>query len=84
MMARVLAAAVGGYVLAHLLPLALVALLPVGRADAVLIAVQLGFAVHAAVILWCFAARTALRAWGGLVLAGAPAGLVLAATGAWA
>lgn len=82
--ARLSAAAVGGYVLAHLLPLAVVALLPISRVDAVLAAAQASFAVYAVVIIWSFAARSAARAWMGLLLTALASLLVLAVQGGMA
>ncbi|MET0311912.1 MAG: PepSY-associated TM helix domain-containing protein [Burkholderiaceae bacterium] len=58
---RVLAAAVGGYLLASLLPIPLVAPWPLARADAVITAMMASFAVYTAAIMAAFASRTALR-----------------------
>lgn len=75
---RIAAAALGGYALATLLAIALAGVLPAARADAVLTAMLSAFAVHAAAVLWAFAARSAGRAWLGLLLPTA-----LAAAVAW-
>lgn len=68
---RLLAGGVGGYALAQVLPVALVAVagaaLP--RADAVLVAMQLSFTVYALAFMGAFAARSACRAWVGIGLA---------------
>lgn len=76
--ARVAAAVFGGYALAHTLPIAVSAALPVDRADATLTAIQTSFLVFTAAVLWAFAARSAFAAWMGLL---APA--VLAGLAAW-
>ncbi len=75
---RIAAAVLGGYALATLAAMALAAALPTARADAVLAAMLCAFAIHAAAALWAFAARSAGRAWLGLLLPTA-----LAAVLAW-
>lgn len=74
--ARSLAGGVGGYALAQVLPVALVAPWPLARADAALIALQLSFAVYAGAVLWAFAARSAGQAWAGIALLGLTAAAV--------
>lgn len=64
---RILAAVLGGYALATSSGAALAGLLPASRADAVLGAMLSAFAIHAAAVLWAFAARSATRAWFGLL-----------------
>ncbi|MEF9962835.1 MAG: DUF3649 domain-containing protein [Comamonas sp.] len=68
---RLLAGSLGGYALAQLLPVALVASLApaLPRADAVLVAMQLSFVVYALALMAAFAARSARRAWAGMLLA---------------
>ena len=68
---RLLAGSLGGYALAQLLPVALAASLApaLPRADAVLVAMQLSFAVYAAALMAAFAARSAGRAWAVMLLA---------------
>lgn len=68
---RLLAGGLGGYALAQLLPVALVASLApaLPRADAVLVAMQLSFVVYAAALMAAFAARSPGRAWAGMLLA---------------
>ena len=75
---RLLAGSLGGYALAQLLPVALVASLApaLPRADAVLVAMQLCFVVYAAALMAAFAARSAGRAWAGMLLAGLGSALV--------
>lgn len=80
---RVLAAALGGYALAALLSSALALLLPrisnASRADAVLIASLLSFAVYTVAALWVFHARSASRAWAGLGLWTLASGMMILA-----
>lgn len=76
---RALAAAVGGYLLASVLPVPLAALWPMARVDAALAAMAASFAVYTAAVMWAFAARSASVAWAGL--AGM---LTLSALAAWA
>jgi hypothetical protein len=70
-LARLAAALVGGYAAANALALAVSALWPGPRADAVLAALLLCFAFHAAAVMWAFAARSARAAWAGLLLVAA-------------
>lgn len=65
---RVVAAVVGGYGLATLVALAVAALLPVPRGEAVLAATISSFVAYLFAALWVFAARSAARAWLGLAL----------------
>ncbi|WP_068639702.1 DUF3649 domain-containing protein [Thauera butanivorans] len=80
---RVVAAVFGGYALANLLPLALAGLLPIGRAESVMAALLLSFAVYTAAILWAFAARSAGWAWAGVLVPAVLAGVLLAVQRAW-
>lgn len=75
---RILAAVVGGYALAALTSVAALAL-PLSRVEAVLTGTQLSFLVYAAAVVWVFAARSAWRAWGGLIAVAVP----LATAAAW-
>ncbi|MEN3159387.1 DUF3649 domain-containing protein [Alkalimonas sp. NCh-2] len=79
LIARILAATFGGYALAHTLPVALMALLPIAAGEAALAAIQMSFLVYLLAVLWCFAARTATHAWLGLLLSVLVSGLT-----AWA
>jgi len=77
--ARALAAIGGGYALASTATALLSLLLPVfgmTRADAVTTATLLSFTVYVCAVLWVFAARSAARAWAGLLL---PAAVLAAA-----
>lgn len=78
---RVLAALLGGYALAALMASALAlafAALGLGtRAEGVQAAGLLSFALYTGAAIWCFAARSALRAWLGLAVVGLACGAVL-------
>lgn len=69
---RVLAASAGGYAFTWLATAALALLLrdgwAVARADAVLTAAMTGFVVYTVVIIAVFHARSATRAWVGLLV----------------
>jgi hypothetical protein len=74
LLSRIVAALFGGYALAALASVAVVAL-PVSRSEAVLTGMLLSFAVYAGAVIWVFAVRSAWRAWAGLVAAALPLGL---------
>lgn len=76
--ARVLAAILGGYAVAYAFTAALARLLPLAKVDALIIASLLSFVIYTLAILWAFAARDAWRAWAGMGVA-----LPLAAIGFW-
>ncbi|WP_235907600.1 DUF3649 domain-containing protein [Siccirubricoccus phaeus] len=78
-LSRTLAAVVGGYAVGALVSVACALLLPMPRAEAVLTGMMLSFAAYAGAVLWAFAARSAWRAWAGILL---PALLLAAAS--WA
>ncbi|PAT41234.1 iron uptake protein [Vandammella animalimorsus] len=71
LVARVIAAIVGGYALAALASVAAVAL-PMPKAEGVMAGMLLSFLVYACAVVWVFAARSALRAWAGLLAAALP------------
>ncbi len=73
---RIIAALLGGYVLAALSSVAVLAL-PMPKPQAVIAGMLASFLVYAGAVIWVFAVRNAWRAWLGLLLAGAP--LLLAA-----
>jgi hypothetical protein len=75
-LSRCIAAAVGGYVLVSLLQLAMVAMLPWDHYKAMLFSSQTSYLYYTGVIIWCFAARTAKRAWLGLALVALPLALI--------
>jgi len=72
---RSVAAIVGGYVLAALATMLLSVSLPMARAEAVMTATLLSFAIYTCAVMWVFATRSALRAWLGLLI---PAALIAA------
>lgn len=67
LLSRLLAGVGGGYAVAALFTAVLSSTLPMARSEAVLTATMASFAVHAAVIIWAFAARSALRASAGVL-----------------
>jgi hypothetical protein len=67
---RIVAAALGGYVLAALASICLAWTLPLTRPEAVVSSMMLAFVVYLIVVLWCFACRSAWRAWAGIALPG--------------
>ncbi len=85
LVSRIVAAIFGGYGLAALSSIAVLAL-PVAPAQAVIGGVLASFAVYAGAVVWVFAVRSARRAWVGLAVAAAalaiPAGLVWTGAGA--
>ena len=69
---RIIAASTGGYVIVSLSHIALAVLLPVDRNKALLFSMETGFLSWSLIIIWSFFARTATRAWLGLVLLALP------------
>ena len=72
---RILAAAVGGYILTALLSIALallLAMLGMNKAEAVLGVTIASFLVYASIVMAVIHARTPTRAWLGLAAAGLP------------
>lgn len=67
---RLAAALLAGYAASNGLAIGLAALLPGGKAEAVLAATMLSFVLYALAVLWAFAARTPGLAWLGLLLLG--------------
>ncbi len=63
MASRVAAAILAGYFLAHAATAFLTLVLPLGKADRVIFASLLSFAVWTAAVVHVFAARSAWRAW---------------------
>ncbi|MFC5357341.1 DUF3649 domain-containing protein [Azospirillum himalayense] len=80
LVSRIAAALFGGYALAALASVAVLAL-PMSTPQAVLTGEMASFLVYAAAIIWVFAVRSALRAWAGLLVVAAP--LLLAAWSVW-
>jgi Protein of unknown function (DUF3649) len=65
---RCVAAAVGGYAIVTLLHLAMTVVLPWDVHKSMLFISQTGYLYYTGIIIWCFAARSARRAWLGLAL----------------
>jgi hypothetical protein len=63
---RVLAAALGGYLVAALFSVCLAQWLPFTRAESVVLAMTVSFLGWLLVALWCFACRRAWQAWLGV------------------
>lgn len=64
---RTIAAVGGGYAFASVTSIFLSRVLPLPRAEAVMTAVLLSFCAYTVAVVWVFAARTAIRAWLGLL-----------------
>lgn len=75
---RAIAAIGGGYVLGALVAAAFALFLPMNRLDAALTGTLASFVVYALAVMWVFAARTAWRAWLGLLIPCALLGALLA------
>jgi len=73
---RAIAAAAGGYLVVTLLHLATTVVLPGADYKTLLFTSQTGYLYYTGIIIWCFAARTARRAWLGLALVAAPLALI--------
>jgi hypothetical protein len=65
---RVIAAIIGGYVLANLIAILLSHLLPMSQPEAVMVSMLCSFAVYAAVAMWVFTTKTATKSWVGLLI----------------
>ncbi|MDZ5433521.1 DUF3649 domain-containing protein [Pseudomonas fluorescens] len=77
---RVLAAVLGGYLITSLASVCLTLWVPMARAEAVVTGMMSSFVVYLLAVIWCFACRTAWRAWFGLIV---PCLLLVAVSG-WA
>lgn len=71
LVSRIIAALLGGYLLAALCSVAALAL-PIDPQQAVFTGMLASFLLDAGAVVWVFAVRSARRAWLGLVLAAAP------------
>lgn len=80
LVSRIAAALFGGYALAALASVAVLAL-PMAKPQAVLTGMLASFAIYAGAVIWVFAVRSALRAWAGLLIVAAP--LLAAAWSVW-
>lgn len=76
LISRIVAALFGGYGLAALSSVAVLAL-PMSKSQAVLTGMLASFAIYAGAVIWVFAVRSALKAWTGLIIVAVP--LLLAA-----
>ncbi len=65
---RVLIAAVGGYALTSVATIFLALVWPLPKAQAVMAATMLSFALYAIVVIWVFSVGSAKRAWLGVLL----------------
>jgi hypothetical protein len=67
LISRIVAAVLGGYALAALSSVAVLAL-PLSKPQAVLTGMLASFAIYTAAVIWVFAVRSALKAWAGLII----------------
>jgi hypothetical protein len=65
---RAIAAIGGGYAVSALWAAAIATWLPATKVEAALTATLIALIVYPCAIMWCFAARSAVRAWAGLAL----------------
>ncbi|ABD88405.1 DUF3649 domain-containing protein [Rhodopseudomonas palustris] len=70
LISRIVAALFGGYALAALLSVAVLAL-PMSKPQAVLTGQLASFAIYAGAVIWVFAVRSAWKAWSGLAIVAA-------------
>lgn len=71
-LSRIGAASLGGYAVVSLSHMALALSLPAERNKALMFSMETGFITWSLIIIWAFSARTATRAWVGLILAALP------------
>ncbi|MET0334453.1 MAG: DUF3649 domain-containing protein [Rhizobacter sp.] len=74
---RAIAAIGGGYAVAAAAAAVIALYLPGSRANAAVTGTLMSFLIYAVAVMWVFAARTATRAWIGLVIPGAVLASVL-------
>ncbi len=74
LVSRIVAALFGGYALAALSSVAVLAL-PMSKPQAVLTGMLASFLIYAAAVIWVFAVRSALKAWLGLIIVAVPLSL---------
>ena len=65
--ARVLAATVGGFLVCDMLAAAIGKHLPMGKVDAVLNATMIGLVAYIGLVVWIIAAKSTLRVWAALL-----------------
>jgi len=73
---RCLAALLGGYLLASMVSICVALLAPLPQVDATLTGLLVSFVFYLLAFLWCFACRSAWRAWLGVVLPSLVLGMV--------
>ena len=64
---RVIAGFIGGYILTAYITMVLAQVLPMSRADAVVLASLLSYIWFCIAIIWVFAVKSALKAWLGII-----------------
>ena len=69
-LSRIIAALLGGYLLANAIAILLSYGLPGSRADSVMSAIFISFFIYAGAVLWVFSAATAWKAWLGVLIPG--------------
>ncbi|QUS39405.1 DUF3649 domain-containing protein [Tardiphaga alba] len=74
LISRIVAALFGGYAIAALASVAVLAL-PMSKPQAVLTGMLTSFAIYAGAVIWVFAVRSALKAWIGLIVVAVPLAL---------
>lgn len=74
LISRIVAALFGGYALAALSSVAVLAL-PMSKVQAVIAGQLASFLVYAGAVIWVFAVRSASKAWTGLIVVALPLGL---------
>lgn len=74
LISRIVAALFGGYALAALSSVAVLAL-PMNKVQAVITGQLASFLVYAGAVVWVFAVRSATKAWMGLIMVAVPLGL---------
>lgn len=70
LISRIVAALFGGYAVAALASVAVLAL-PMSKPQAVLTGMLASFIIYACAVIWVFAVRSATKAWMGLVIVAA-------------
>ncbi|MFT4174946.1 MAG: DUF3649 domain-containing protein [Rhodocyclaceae bacterium] len=65
---RTVAAVLGGYLVSALVAAGLARWLPLARSEATLVGSMTGFIVMLLAVMWVFRARSAWRAWAGMLL----------------
>lgn len=82
-LSRTLLAVAGGYLFSALSTASLALTLPLPKAQTVLAATQLSFAIYCALVIWAFCAPSAMRAWVVSTLLCLPPALHLLSYGFW-